>query len=127
MNDLIKFIILILFILVPFGITVVWTLYLKTIVFWMALLVFFASMFCAIVGYSVSYVGWNSLYWAIPLCLFALLTTISFIKKWIQKPVKTYAITLKIGRWRYKCSDQGQKPGTKKRDGRYFYCFRKIG
>lgn len=88
MKDLLIFIAIVLFGLIPFGYVVVWTLYRKTIVFPSALLVFLASMFCSIVAFAVSEFGFKSLFWAIPTCLFFLLSTNFFIKKFIQKPLK---------------------------------------
>jgi len=88
MKDLLIFIAIVFFGLIPFGYAVVRVLYRKTIVFTAALLVFLASMFCAIVAFAVSEFGFNSLYWAIPLCLVFLLSTNFFIKRLIQKPLK---------------------------------------
>ncbi len=94
MKDLLIFIALVLFGLIPFGYTVVWTLYRKTIVFSMALIVFLASMFCSIVAFAVSVFGFKSLLWAIPLCLIVLLSSNYFIKKIIQKPLKNLKKTM---------------------------------
>ncbi len=94
MKDLLIFIAIVLFGLIPFGYAVVWTLYRKTIVFTAALLVFLSSMFCSIVAFAVSEFGFNSLYWAIPLCLVFLLSTNFFIKRLIQKPLKVLSKTM---------------------------------
>lgn len=88
MNDLVIFIIIVFFGLIPFGLGVIWTLYRKTIVFSMAALIFLASMMCSIVAYAVAVYGFISLLWAIPSSLVFLLTTNAFVKKWIQKPIK---------------------------------------
>lgn len=88
MNNLIIFILIVVLGLVPFGIGVVYTLYRRTIVLPVALVVFFASMFCAIVAFAVSEFGFKSLYWAIPLSLFALVASNAVFKKMIQKPIK---------------------------------------
>jgi methyl-accepting chemotaxis protein len=88
MNDLVIFILIVFLGLIPFGLGVIWTLYRKTIVFKMALLVFLASMMCTIVAFAVGEYGFKSLLWAIPSSLAFLLTTNFFIKRWIQKPIK---------------------------------------
>lgn len=94
MNDIITFIFIVVFALIPFGIGVVWFLYKKTVVFPVALTVFFSSMFCAIVAFAVSELGWNSLYWAIPLCLVALISANGVFKQLIQKPLKQHRANL---------------------------------
>lgn len=88
MRDLLIFMAIVLFGLIPFGTIVVWSLYRKTIVFPSAMLIFLSSMFCAIVAFAVSEFGFNSLYWAIPLCLFFLLSMNFFVKKLIRKPLR---------------------------------------
>lgn len=90
MSNLLIFICIVIFGLIPFGIGVVWFLYKKTIVFPVALTVFFSSMFCAIVSFAVSEYGWNTLYWAIPLCLVALVSANAVFKKLIQRPLKEH-------------------------------------
>lgn len=87
MNDLLIFICIVLFALIPFGFGVVYMLYKKTIVMPVALMVFVSSMFCAIVAFAVSEFGFNSLYWAIPACLAFLVSTNAVFKKLIQKPL----------------------------------------
>jgi methyl-accepting chemotaxis protein len=88
MNNLVVFILIVFFGIIPFGLAVIWTLYRKTIVFNMAFLVFIASMMCSIVAFAVGKYGFKSLLWAIPSSLAFLLTTNFFIKKWVQKPIK---------------------------------------
>jgi hypothetical protein len=88
MKDLLIFGAIVVFGIIPFGTTVVYTLYRKTIVFPAAMLVFLASMFCAIVAFAVSEFGFLSLVWAIPLSLAVLLSSNFFIKKLLQWPLK---------------------------------------
>ncbi len=87
MNDLLIFILLVVFGLVPLGLGTVWFLYRKSFIFPMALTVFFASMFCAIIAFAVAELGWNSLYWAIPLAFIALVSANKVFKVIIRKPL----------------------------------------
>lgn len=88
MSDLLIFALIVVFAIVPFGIGIMYVLYRGTIVFTAASIVFGASMFTGIVSFAVSDFGLKSMYWAIPLCLVALVSVNAVFKKKIQKPLK---------------------------------------
>ncbi len=89
MHIILKFALIILFGIIPFGIAVMYTLYRGTIIWRMAIIVFFYSMVIGLIAFSVGVLGLKSLYWAIPLSLVILLTSNIIISYWIQKPLKS--------------------------------------
>lgn len=60
MINILIFACIVIFGIVPFGVGVVWFLYRKTIVFPVALTVFFLSMFVGIVAFAISEIGFIS-------------------------------------------------------------------
>ncbi|PKP08699.1 MAG: hypothetical protein CVU09_14165 [Bacteroidetes bacterium HGW-Bacteroidetes-4] len=88
MKDVLIFATIVVFAFIPFGGTIIYLRYRKTIVFPLAMLVLITSMGTAIMAYAINEFGFKSLYWAVPLAFIFILTTNIFIKKWIQKPIK---------------------------------------
>jgi methyl-accepting chemotaxis protein len=89
MNPILKFALIVVFGLIPFGFGVVWTLYRRTIIFSTALTVFIASMGVGIVAFTIGYIGiGKSLFWAIPLCLVWLVSLNMVSKAIIRKPIR---------------------------------------
>ena len=87
MNPTLKFLLIVVFAIVPFGLAVIRILYKKNIVGKVAVFVFISSMFTAIVGHAVCQYGLFSLLWAVPLCLVVLVGANAFTERIIQKPI----------------------------------------
>lgn len=88
MSDLVKFALIVVLGIIPFGFGIMYFLYRRTIVFVAASIVFVASMLVGIVSFAVSTYGLKSMFWAIPLCLVSLVSVNAVFKKQIQKPLK---------------------------------------
>jgi methyl-accepting chemotaxis protein len=88
MQLILKFFLILMFGIIPFGILVIYTLYRGTIIWRMAIIVFFYAMVTGLIAYSVGVLGLKSLYWAVPLSLIILLSSNLIIAAWIQKPLK---------------------------------------
>ena len=96
MSPIVKYILLVVFALIPFGFAVVWLLYRKTIIYTTALTVFIASMGVSIVAFCVGYLGFAAtLYWAIPLCLAWLVGANFFTKITVRNPIRQMNETIK--------------------------------
>lgn len=96
MSPIVKYILLVVFALIPFGFAVVWVLYRKTIIYTTALTVFIASMGVSIVAFCVGYLGFAAtLYWAIPLCLAWLVGANFFTKITVRNPIRQMNETIK--------------------------------
>jgi len=87
MNPTLKFALIVVFAIVPFGLIIIRTLYKKNIVSKVALFVFISSMFTAIIGHAICHYGLISLTWAVPICLVILVGANNFTKRIIQKPI----------------------------------------
>lgn len=96
MSPIVKYILLVVFALIPFGFAVVWVLYRKTIIYTTALTVFIASMGVSIVAFCVGYLGFAAtLYWAIPVCLAWLVGANFFTKITVRNPIRQMNETIK--------------------------------
>lgn len=96
MSPIVKYILLVVFALIPFGFAVVWVLYRKTIIYTTALTIFIASMGVSIVAFCVGYLGFAAtLYWAIPLCLVWLVGANFFTKISVRNPIRKMNDTIK--------------------------------
>lgn len=95
MNPIITYVLIVLLGLIPFGYAVVWALYRKTIIYTTALTVFFASMGVSIVAFCVGYIGFKTLYWAIPACLVWLVAANFFTKITVRNPIREMNDTIK--------------------------------
>jgi methyl-accepting chemotaxis protein len=88
MDPIIKFVLIIVFALTPFGFGVVWTLYRKSIIFSTAITIFIASMGVAIVAFVIGNKGFAHLIWGIPVCLIWLVSANFVSKLVIRKPLR---------------------------------------
>jgi methyl-accepting chemotaxis protein len=88
MDPIIKFVLIIILGISPFGYLVVWLLYRKSIIFPTALTVFMASMGVAIVAYIIGNKGMNHLIWGIPVCLVWLVSANYITKIVVRKPIR---------------------------------------
>ncbi|MBN1119032.1 MAG: hypothetical protein JXA77_17610 [Bacteroidales bacterium] len=88
MNDILKFSLIVVFGLIPFGFGVVWILYRGTIIFSTALTVFIGAMGVGIVSFTIGQLGLVHLYWGIPVCLVWLVTMNFVAKKIIRDPLR---------------------------------------
>jgi len=95
MNPIITYVLIVLLGLIPFGYVVVWALYRKTIIYTTALTVFLASMGVSIVAFCVGYIGFKTLYWAIPACLVWLVAANFFTKITVRNPIREMNDTIK--------------------------------
>ena len=87
MNPIITYILIVVLGLIPFGYVVVWMLYRKTIIYTTALTVFFTSMGVSVVAFCVGYLGFKTLYWAIPVSLIWLVGANFFTKISVRNPI----------------------------------------
>jgi methyl-accepting chemotaxis protein len=88
MDPIIKFILIVVLALIPFGVLVVWAFYRKSIIFSTALTVFIASMGVAIIAFVVGNRGFIHLTWGIPVCLAWLVSANYMTKITIRKPLR---------------------------------------
>jgi len=95
MNPIVTYILLVVFGLIPFGFAVVWILYRKTIIYTTALTIFFTSMGVSVVAFCVGYIGFSTLYWAIPACLAWLVGANFFTKISVRNPIRHMNETIK--------------------------------
>jgi methyl-accepting chemotaxis protein len=88
MDPVIKFLLIIVFGIMPFGYFVVWIFYRKTIIFTTALTIFIASMGVAFVSFIIGNKGLIHLTWGIPFCLVWLVSANYFTKITVRKPIR---------------------------------------
>lgn len=89
MSPIITFILITVFGLIPLGLTIIWLLHRKSIIFPTAITIFIASMGCFIVAFIVGQgEDFSRLYWAIPVCLVWLISANSVTKILIRKPLR---------------------------------------
>ncbi len=95
MNPIVTYILIVALGLIPFGYAVVWLLYRKTIIYTTALTVFFTSMGVSVVAFCVGYIGFKTLYWAIPVSLVWLVGANFFTKISVRNPIREMNDTIK--------------------------------
>lgn len=95
MNPIVTYVLIVVLGLIPFGYAVVWTLYRKTIIYTTALTVFFTSMGVSVVAFCVGYLGFKTLYWAIPTSLIWLVGANFFTKISVRNPIREMNDTIK--------------------------------
>ncbi|MFN8206335.1 MAG: methyl-accepting chemotaxis protein [Bacteroidales bacterium] len=88
MDPVLIFVLIIVFGLLPFGFTVVYVLYRKTMIVTTALTTFIASMGVGIVAFVIGNKGFIHLYWAIPTCLVWLVAANSVTKVSVRNPIR---------------------------------------
>ncbi|MGE0076746.1 MAG: methyl-accepting chemotaxis protein [Bacteroidales bacterium] len=95
MNPIVTYLLIVVFGLIPFGYAVVWALYRRTIIYTTALTIFLTSMGVSVVAFCVGYLGFKTLYWAIPGSLLWLVGANFFTKISVRNPIRELNSTIK--------------------------------
>ena len=88
MSDLLIFILVMLFGILPVSILVYWYKYKGTIIYKTAFAILITNLLVAVGSYSVGYFGIKYIFWYIPVGYLSLLIGNVLFKKFVQKPIK---------------------------------------
>lgn len=90
MDPIVKFILIVLFGLIPVGFATIYFLYRNTVIFGTALTIFFASAGVGIVTFTIGNKGFIHLTWGLPVCYLLMLAANLVTKATIRKPLRAF-------------------------------------